>query len=315
MTVSYIGSGPYCYANCLAMMLGGHAPTPSQLEVLTGSPFGMQLLSAELPLFDPYGWDPDIGIDAALRLLGWRCTRTGGGDAESAMIRLREAVAHGAVMVGPVEMGLLRHQPGMTSPIGADHWVVVIEVTDDLVVMHDPHGHPYATLPITDFAEAWRAERIAWIDQPFVMRTDFHRVTDVNVADALRESLPAAASWLANEYSGVVPSGTLGTAAALNRLASMLEQGIDNGLRAHLVHFAVRVGARRLNDATVALADIGLHRPASIASEQSRTLGSLQWSLVSRDDRAAATTVRRLSPTYDALLDVIEDSVTRESTG
>jgi hypothetical protein len=43
MTLSYIGSGPYCYATSLAMMLGDAAPSPAELEVLTGSPFGMQL--------------------------------------------------------------------------------------------------------------------------------------------------------------------------------------------------------------------------------------------------------------------------------
>jgi hypothetical protein len=38
MTVRYIGSGPYCYANSLAMMLGSAAPEPAVIEVLTGSP-------------------------------------------------------------------------------------------------------------------------------------------------------------------------------------------------------------------------------------------------------------------------------------
>lgn len=38
MTVRYIGSGPYCYANSLAMVLGSAAPSPAVIEVLTGSP-------------------------------------------------------------------------------------------------------------------------------------------------------------------------------------------------------------------------------------------------------------------------------------
>jgi hypothetical protein len=37
MSVRYVGSGPYCYANCLALMLGRGAPDPSAIEVLTGS--------------------------------------------------------------------------------------------------------------------------------------------------------------------------------------------------------------------------------------------------------------------------------------
>jgi hypothetical protein len=49
----YIGSGQYCYANSLAMMLGSEAPAPSDIEVLTGSPFGFELLGGRLPLFGP----------------------------------------------------------------------------------------------------------------------------------------------------------------------------------------------------------------------------------------------------------------------
>jgi hypothetical protein len=38
--------------------------------VLTGSPFGLELLGGRRPLFNPLGWDPQIGIDAGLDLLG-----------------------------------------------------------------------------------------------------------------------------------------------------------------------------------------------------------------------------------------------------
>lgn len=64
MTTRYIGSGPYCYANCMAMALADGIE-PGLLEVLTGSPFGLQLLDGRGPLFDPLGWNPEIGIDAA----------------------------------------------------------------------------------------------------------------------------------------------------------------------------------------------------------------------------------------------------------
>jgi hypothetical protein len=76
VTVRYIGSGPYCYANSLAMVLGPAAAAPAVIEVLTGSPFGAELIGGTLPLFDPLGWDPGIGLDAATDLLGWTSTRT-----------------------------------------------------------------------------------------------------------------------------------------------------------------------------------------------------------------------------------------------
>lgn len=301
----YTGSGPYCYANSLAMMLGDDAPSPSTIEVLTSSPFGMQLLGGRLPLFDPYGWDPDRGIDDAVRALGWRCRRQAGGDAESALALLRDAVTHGPVMVGPVEMGLLRHQPTMTGAIGADHWVVVLAVEDDTILMHDPQGHPYATLPLDRFAASWRAELVPWVSPPYVLRTGFVRDTDVTPAEALRSAIPAAVSWLSNRYDGELPPGTLPTAAGLERLAELTDAGLDPDVRDHLVHFAIRVGARRLNDAAVALTTIDEPRAAAVAQRQSRLLGSLQYDLVVADDAAAATTMRALAPGYDELADAL----------
>src|SRR5579871_2629796 len=102
-TRRYIGSGPYCYANSLAMVLGPHAPDPSAPEVLTGSPFGFEMLEGTLPLFDPLGWEPDTGLDDAIARLGWTCERHDGGGPDEAVDRLREASAAAPVLAGPVE--------------------------------------------------------------------------------------------------------------------------------------------------------------------------------------------------------------------
>ena len=195
MSARYIGSGPYCYANCLAMALAD-GTDPGLLEVLTGSPFGLELLAGRRPLFNPLGWDPGIGIDAALDLLGWSCERSGGGDADAALERLRGATACGPVLAGPVEMGLLSHQPGAAGAIGADHYVMVVGADQDLVRFHDPHGHPYATMPAADFAAAWRADSIGYPHAQYTMRTGFRRTRQVAALDALRAAIPAAISWL-----------------------------------------------------------------------------------------------------------------------
>src|SRR5512139_1393188 len=121
---AYIGSGPYCYSNCLAMILGDAGPSPAVIEVLTGSPFGFELIAGHLPLFDPFGWDPDQGLDEAIGLLGWSATREGFADHGQALAALREAVRSGPVLTGPVEIGLLLHHPGLGQPIEADHFVV-----------------------------------------------------------------------------------------------------------------------------------------------------------------------------------------------
>jgi hypothetical protein len=289
----FTGSGPYCYANSLVMVLGERVP--AVVEVLTGSPFGFELLGGRLPLFDPYGWDPDQGLDEAIRLLGWSCRRDGADDEETALARLRDA--DGPVLVGPMEFGLLRHIPGMTGPIGSDHFVVVLGVDGDVVRFHDPHGFPYATLPVPDFLAAWRADTIGYRTSPYTMRSGFDRVDAVTTEEALRAALPGAAAWLRGRDLPV-PPGTIGGADGLLRLAGLTAGGLEPAIRDHLTHFAVRVGARRLADAAAALDGLGLGRAAAIADGQARLVGSLQYDLVTGDDKAAAGTLRRLAPTY-----------------
>jgi hypothetical protein len=297
----YIGSGPYCYSSSLAMVLGPGAPSPSVIEVLTGSPFGIELIAGRLPLFDPYAWDPDRGVDDAIALLGWTCQRQGADDDEQALAMLRDAVKAGPVLVGPMEVGLLRHQPEMTGPIGADHFVCVLEADDELIRFHDPNGFPYATLPPREFLAAWRADTIPYKATSYTMRSDFRRVRDVTAEQALRAALPGAVAWLRGRDDLQVPPGTLGGSAAALRLAELVAAGLDGPVYGHLVYFAIKVGARRLSDAATALAGLGQERAAAIATRQARLVGSLQDDIVTKASQSAAETLRRLAPTYEEL--------------
>lgn len=302
MTIhSYIGSGPYCYANSFSMMFGDRSlPTPV-IEFTTSSPFGMQLIGGALPFFDPYGWTPQAGFDDALAALGWTSTAHSGGHEADALARLTAALDDGPVWIGPVEMGHLRHQPGKTGPIGADHYVVVLEIGDGRVLMHDPEGHPYASLPLADVMAAWRAETVDYAT-PYAMRTGFRQVAEVSAEDAIAAALPAAVRWLSMSDAPDMPPGSLGNGEAAEALAARIENGCDGDLRDHLIQFAVRVGARRAADAAACLAQVGHTRAAEVATRQARLIGGLQHPLVTRDDAAAAAGLRALAPTYDELL-------------
>lgn len=301
----YIGSGPYCYANSLAMMLGPAAPSPSVIEVLTASPFGIQLLAGRMPHFTPYSWYTERGLDDAIAALGWTCRTQAAPDDASALATLRNALRRGAVLAGPLEIGLLRHQPEMTGPIGADHFVQVLEVTGDLVRFHDPQGHPYATLPAPIFLAAWRADTIAYPHTPYTLRTGFRPVRRVTPDAALRALLPTALAWLRG-IDAPVPPGTLGGAAAALALADQVTAGLAPDVRGHLLHFAVRLGARRLTDAAAALASIHRFRAAAVLTRQAKLVGSLQDDLVAGATAAAAATLRALAPTYEELAAELE---------
>lgn len=295
----YTGSGPYCYANSFAMMMGEHAPSTAVIETLTGSPFGMQYLGGNVDMFffDPYAWDPALGFDNLLTATGWTGETTSHDNAGEALDRLRST--NGPVWVGPVEMGHLRHQPGMTGPIGADHYVVVLEADADTVLMHDPQGHPYVTLPTELFMKAWAKETIGYGD-PFTMRWGFTRVEEVAEEEALRRGLPEAASWLDGKDLPV-PPGSLGNADAAEFLAKKADAGFSSGLRGHLSHFAIRVGARRLNDGAQSLHRAGHTEAAQVMTRQARLVGSLQYPVISRDDATVARGLRELAGTYDEL--------------
>ena len=299
--IAYLGSGPYCYSNCLAMMLGPHAPSPSVIEVLTGSPFGVELIAGEQPQFNPYGWDPDLGLDAAIDLLGWACQRAGASDAAEALAALLAVVERGPALVGPVEMGLLLHQPCSGTPIQADHFVVVFAVEGDLIRFHDPHGYPYASLPTAAFLAAWRAETIGYAATRYPMRHGFTRTRQVTDLEALRSSLPAAVNWLTDRHDPARPGDCLGGAAAVERLADMVGADLPAHIQGLLTAFGIRVGTRRLGDAATALTRLGMPAAATIATRQASLLGSLQYDLVAGSTSTAASTLRHLASGYQRL--------------
>ncbi|GAB3649961.1 hypothetical protein [Glycomyces tarimensis] len=295
----YTGSGSYCYADSLSMVLGAASPGPAALEVLTGSPFGMQVLGGTTPFFDPAGWDGDVGLDAAIAALGWECRRVSG-DRDEAERLLNAAGTGDPVLVGPVEVGLHVHRPGFGEPIGGDHYVVALGVANDMVRFHDPAGHPFATLPVERFLDAWRAETLEYGDS-YTARTDFRKLRDVEVAEAIESTVEAAIAWLTGEHDRPVPPGTLRNGEAAEYLAAQTAEGLPEAARDHLTHFAIHVGARRLADAAVCLSAIGLRSSAALAARQSELVGGLQYDMVTGRAEEAAESLRALAPTYDEL--------------
>lgn len=299
----YNGNSPYCYTNSLISVLGPGAPSAAVVETLTGSPFGFQLLAGELPLFDPYGWNPNLGLDQALGLLGYTWQSHTANDAGEALAALRQALTKGPVFIGPLDMGLLLHQPGSDRASGADHYVVALAVEDGAVIMHDPQGHPWASLPTGAFCQAWQADQIGY-GQPYSMRTDFACVQEVDSLEALQVSLPLAAAW-ARGRELPVPPGTLGGLAGLERLAEWAESQLDESLRQMLTGFSICLGARRQNDAAQSLHRIGETELALHFQQQARILGALQYAAVIGDGAALGKGFRRLAQMHSETVELL----------
>lgn len=322
MFLPYTGSGNYCYANSLSMALGPTSPGPGAIEVLTGSPFGMQLLDGDTPFFDPAGWEGDIALDAVSAALGWECVREAGGTPEEAAARLAAASPADPLLVGPVEMGLLTHAPGRGTPWGADHFVLVLGVEDGMVRFHDPAGFPLATLPVETFTAAWRTDSLLY-GKSYTSRRSFVRTQEVTAVEAIRASASVWVSWLRGDHGFPVSAGTLANREAAETLAAMVEDGLPKKARDQLVGFAIAVGTRRLIDAGACLAAAGAdcanvrlassaEAASAITARQARLVGGLQYDLVAGRTAEAAAALRALAPTYDELADALAAFASRQ---
>ncbi|KAM3447474.1 hypothetical protein MY3296_008654 [Beauveria thailandica] len=314
----YVGSGPYCYANSFATVLGAKAPSTAVIEFATSSAFGMEIINvpkSPLIFFDPYGWDPLRSFDDALEAMGWRCTQIIGKDEQDALSSLKAAVQNGPVFVGPVEMGLFKHQPNARGPIGADHYVVILSIDNETVEMHDPHGYPYATLPLQEFMAAWKTDSLGY-GKSYTMRTDFKQYEVLTEKEVIRRSIPNALKHITLQAAGVdeMPPGSAANEAATKWLCDRIEVGLPPGMRAHLVYFAVQVGARRSIDAASCLSRVGYAASATVMDKIARAIGALQYPLTQKNDEAAVTILQRLGPMYDELRSVLEAEVKENET-
>ncbi|KAL7904979.1 NlpC/p60-like transpeptidase [Trichoderma velutinum] len=304
---AYTGSGPYCYANSFAMIMGPAAPSTAVIEFATCSPFGMQIVDKNTVFFDPFGWDPLKSFEDMLEAAGWTSKLTVGKDADDALASLRKELENGPVFVGPVEMGYLRYQPGNNGPIGADHYVVVLGIQDDMVDLHDPHGFPYASIPVSEFLTAWKTDSLGY-GTSYMMRSEFKHVRSFTEEDIIRCTLPNARRWLnmKSVKASDMPSSSCGNGKAAERLAEMIQTNFHPGVKNPLIYFAVRVGARRLVDGATCLERVGLVDAAAIMARQARLVGRLQYPLTVGDVESAVKILSELAPTYDKLRDALE---------
>jgi hypothetical protein len=290
MPVGFLGETHSCYSDALAMALGPASPDETVLEVLTGSAFGMTVHRDGLAYFAPADWNPELGIDAALAALGWECDRIGG-DRDEAIQAMRQATADRPILAGPVEMGLLPHQVGLGRPIGVDHYITILGLSDDLVLLHDPRGHPYTIVPTEPLFTAWQTDTLSYTVKPYSLRANFRRVHETGVDTALRNLLPAALSHLEASDSS----------AAAERTAELLEGGINTPEYFHFASFMVCAGALRRSAAALLLGGLGYTSIAATLDDQARLIGSMQYPIVSGDTVTAATAMRKLAPTFGQL--------------
>lgn len=238
------------------------------------------------------------GLDQALTLLDWSCDRETFTSADEAFERLGALCADGPVFVGPLEMGLLLHQPGSDRPIGADHFVVVLDVGADGLTMHDPQGHPCAWLPRDAFAAAWGSDTIGYGTGRFPLRCNFRRVSGRTQEDAVRDLVPLAHRWARGDHG----TGEQ-TVDVLRDLADRAELGLGVPALPVLQSVSLRLGARRRVDAAGEL--YAWPEIASVLDHQARALGHAQYAAVREDGPVLASTFRQVADLHEDLVQAL----------
>lgn len=298
MTVIYSGNSAYCYSNSLRMCLM-HAgmenpPSVDLIECMTGMPFGATFLKLEPPLFfpSPTETDPDEGITRALETIGWTCHLWRGDGADSAEAKLREALREGPVLVGPLDMGFLPYDPGRTQKRGGDHFLVTLELNDELLRVHDPQLYPFAVLPVADLVRAWNAKDLGYAEHAYSLRSGFEATREV-----AREQLLDTTLRNARELSQVYPTGPVafGGPEAFVQVAGLLRSHPPQAFVDLLTGFSLPLGARRCIDAAGLLKMADRGESAELFIDKAKAYGAAQYFAVKGDWNHAAELIDGLS--------------------
>jgi hypothetical protein len=247
--IPFFDSYWYCYANSAAMLLGasGFAVEPAKIEVLSGVGLGACIPAGGLPFFSSAAGLPDTGISRALEILGFAFEERAQEDGSAPPFDwLASRLASGPVVAGPLDMSLLRYNPGRPPGGGVDHYVLVSALDATNVRVHDPAGYAGVSLSRDLFAEAWRASTIAYRRGAFrawCAPRRVHTPSDTAIRqdaiawfkDLYRQSMAIAAEhgWVEGE-------------AVIRDLARRARDGaLSPAQCGHLRFFALPLGAKR----------------------------------------------------------------------
>ena len=130
--ISYVGNGPYCYANSAAMLLesAGESVEPRLIEVLSGVGLGAIWIANSQTLFlSGLASAPDVGLTRSFGLLGFDVEEEAESDGAAIPIdALKLQLGSGPVLLGPLDMGELSYRPNASGANGADHFVLALHL-------------------------------------------------------------------------------------------------------------------------------------------------------------------------------------------
>ena len=257
--LTYVGNGPYCYANSASMLLesAGESVEPRLIEVLSGVGLGAFWIPESQTLFLS-GWAsaPDVGVSRSFGLLGFEVAEDAELDGDPMPVEaLNLQLSEGPVMLGPLDMGELSYQPSVRGANGVDHFVLALHMEDDAVVVHDPAGYPAMPIDVEALDRAWQADLIEYRRGTYRRWHSPARIEDPSpgqIADAAVQSFGRAYrdSRTVEGPNAVVGPEALEALVSAIRGRELLDRGLER-----LKRFALPLGVRRALDYSWYLGD------------------------------------------------------------
>ena len=257
--LTYVGNGPYCYANSAAMLLesAGESVEPRLIEVLSGVGLGaFWAVDSQTLFLSGLASAPDVGLSRSFGLLGFNVDEEAESDGDAIPIgALKLQLGNGPVLLGPLDMGELSYRPNASGANGADHFVLALHVEDGAVIVHDPAGYPAMPISIKALDRAWRADLIEYRRGTYRRWHSPIRVErpgPMQIAEAAIESFSRAY----RESRAICEPGTVVGPEAIEAVAAAItsRELLDPGLE-HLRRFALPLGVRRALDYSWYLSD------------------------------------------------------------
>ena len=254
----FIGNGAYCYANSASMLLTSISENiePSLIEVLTGTSIGIAVeLDKEkqsLSFDHSPTLLPDLGITKALDILGFTYQTKAFNKEEDfllALDELKKDLTKSPAVIGPVVMGHLTYNPDHKHLMDADHFVLVYDIDDNFVYIHDPEKFPHVFLKFEQLKRAWQGEGISY-------KRGYYRYTFAPKrieSPSNEEIYSRAISFFKTIYKdGELMTDKkkveIGGEAVRSYAKYIRERGLDDRERGHFVYFALPLGAKRALD-------------------------------------------------------------------
>jgi Butirosin biosynthesis protein H, N-terminal len=202
--VPFVGRISYCLVRCFKMVLdarGDRYDLPF-LECASSEPFGFTYVRGADGGFAVNGIPYHVAGERLLKLLGYAYELCADAPEDVALAWLADRVARGPVVAGMLDAGFLTYHPNHVHMRGADHAIVVLDVADAEVIVHDPNGFVATPLPLKDFLAAWRADgiytgkaRMAWVIGARQRRPAdeelYHRALEWSLDNLRRAAAPA----------------------------------------------------------------------------------------------------------------------------